>query len=228
MRALTCTLLALLGAAAPSAVGVPQGPTAPAPDESRAVLEEWRAKLSDKNLARREQAFERLIQAVRQNPSLAGALREWAADAGQPELAWTARLALRELGRAPAFAFPDFFAGPGPFQAPGLSWAPGSWPDLGSLAAPLTEGSAFESFQWSQGPEGVRIQVETETNGQREAKTYEGETLAEIFAANPELEKKLAGRSALPRSPGLAPESGWPARPSPRRPRRRCARTCSA
>jgi S1-C subfamily serine protease len=81
---------------------------------------------------------------------------------------------------------------------------------------PLTGGSAFESFQFSQGPEGVSIRVETETNGQRETKTYEGESLAAILEANPELAKKLsAGRSALQPMPGFAPESGSPARPEP-------------
>jgi hypothetical protein len=215
MRALTWTLLALLGTAAPNAGGVPQDPSAHAPNDR--ALEEWRARLTDLDLARREQAFERLIQAVRQDPSLAGILHELAADAAHPELAWTARLALRELARAPAFAFPDLLHAPGLFHSPGLSWPQELWPGLGgALSMPLTGGSAFESFQFSQDQEGVSIRVETETNGQRETKTYKGETLEEILEANPELAKKLStGRSALQRAPGFAP---WAPRSEPEAP----------
>jgi hypothetical protein len=207
MRVLTWTLLALLGATAPIAVVVAQNPLAPAPNAR--ALEEWRARLSDADLARREQAFERLIQAVRQDPSLAGLLREWASDAANPELAWTARLALRELGRAPAFAFPEIFQAPGLFHSPGHSWLPDPWSNLGNgLSMPLSldGGSAFESLQYSQGPEGVSIRVETETNGQRETKTYKGQTLEEILEANPELAEKLSGgRSTLKRAPSIGP-----------------------
>ena len=192
MRALTWTLLALLGTAA-LAAGVPQNPGAPVPSESQAALEEWRARLSDEDLARREQAFEHLIQAVRQNPSLAGLLREWAADAAHPELAWTARLALRELGRAPAFAFPDFFQGPGPFQVPGSSGPARERPRRAA-----DRGLGLRELPVLPGPGGR--QHPGRDRDQRPARDQDlrRRVAAAILEANPELAKKLStGRSAL-------------------------------
>lgn len=57
----------------------------------------WRARLLEPSLDARESAFEELIARARQERAAEELLERWAA--GQDELAWTARLALRELRR---------------------------------------------------------------------------------------------------------------------------------
>jgi hypothetical protein len=57
----------------------------------------WRERLAHADLERRERAFERLVERAGRDPRAREALEEWAR--GSDETAWTARLALRELGQ---------------------------------------------------------------------------------------------------------------------------------
>jgi hypothetical protein len=212
MRALPW-ILTLFAAPALASAGAEAPCSGPSAGANLQETVEWRERLADPDLARREKAYERLIQAVRQNPALAGMLREWAEDEGSGELAWTARLALRELKKGPsAGPWGHFHWMPGPQDWP---WGDG-WP-IEALPGPSARrDSAFESFQLDQGPDGVRIRVETEVDGERETKTYEGETLEAILEANPELGEKLHAGGGfhnlrqLPREP--VPWGAWPRR----------------
>lgn len=57
----------------------------------------WRERLTQPDLAERERAFGELVEQARQERDAEDALETWSRGAG--ELAWTARLALRELRR---------------------------------------------------------------------------------------------------------------------------------
>ena len=158
--------------------------------------EKWRERLLDPDLDRREQHFERLIEAVRRNPDLRGPVEAWAADAARPELAWTARLALRELARQPAWGFRigPLSRGFGPthpwFSDPlggsGGSGRPPGWPGPEDTAA-----SSSESFSLSLGPGGARLEVTREVDGQSVTETFEEESLEALLEAHPELREKM-------------------------------------
>src|SRR5688572_13676480 len=60
-------------------------------------LEGWRKRLSAEDLDERERAFDELVAAAQRQPALQQALEEWSRDAADPDLAWSARLALREM-----------------------------------------------------------------------------------------------------------------------------------
>lgn len=62
-------------------------------------LTEWRDRLLDNDLDGREAAYVELVRLAPRNMELRRALLGWALDRQEPELAWTARLALREIGR---------------------------------------------------------------------------------------------------------------------------------
>ena len=59
----------------------------------------WRAKLGGRDLEARERAFEDLVALARHDDGAHAALREWADAQDDADLAWTSRLALRELER---------------------------------------------------------------------------------------------------------------------------------
>ena len=123
----------------------------PAPEQfgsaRHEVLSDWRERLIDTDLQRREQSFERLIQAVRRNPSLGGVLREWAVDERHPGLAWTSRLALRELARPASFGLHGHLFGITPV-------APGSAPagEPGSPGGGTPGGGTSGVLERGQGP----------------------------------------------------------------------------
>lgn len=58
---------------------------------------QWQTRLSDPDIDARELAFEELISLARLDPGVVLALESWSLDPKQPELAWTARMALRAL-----------------------------------------------------------------------------------------------------------------------------------
>lgn len=185
------------------------------PDQSE-LPAEWRERLLDTDLLRREQSFERLIQAARRNPSLGAVLRDWALDQRRPELAWTARLALRELARPPVFGFHGHLV---PVPLPGGTGVPGSpgggdsapGPQALAPAGPAGAGGAggpgalqpggpplaggesslSETVDVRRGPAGVMLRVDAVVDGDRRSQVYEGSTLAEILDEHPELSQLL-------------------------------------
>jgi hypothetical protein len=203
----------------------PEDPVA-APDEDTRA-DRWRERLREPDLDRREQHFGRLIEAVRRTPRLRTSLEAWAADTADPELAWTARLALRELARQPAWGFQ---VGPGaqgfgphnpwfsdPFQAFRRDPGGGGIPDLESLLPEVGAGGS-ESFRLSMGPDGVRLEVTRTVDGESSTTVYEGESLEALLEANPELESKLRGNArgfALGRVPLFEAPRKAPAEPAP-------------
>lgn len=168
--------------------------------------ERWRARLTTSDLDRRERAYEALLQRAGFDPSARLFLEELARDPDAGELGWTARLALRELGR------PTFRAGGGrlpggllrgqnpledlmqglmrrddafPFGAPFVAPAPGQ--GGGSRAF------SGRSIHLQQENGHTVLEVVEQVDGQEQRTRYEGESLDAILQANPELEKELGG-----------------------------------
>jgi hypothetical protein len=93
---------------------VPQQPAAPGklarvsadpglqakPSGKEPALGDWQQRLTEPNLERRESAYNELLEKARGDKALREQLEQWANSDGAPELAWTARLALRELRAA--------------------------------------------------------------------------------------------------------------------------------
>jgi len=67
--------------------------------ESRVDLDGWMSRLLDTDIDARELAFDELVARARWDRALGQALEAWSLDPQRPELAWTARMALRELER---------------------------------------------------------------------------------------------------------------------------------
>jgi hypothetical protein len=169
------------------------------PNEERFDARAWRERLGARDLDARERDYDQIVQRARRDPEARRALEEWSRDAGAPELAWTARLALREAGRPGASdrgdaawdlrqRFRDLdrrFGGLDSmfddlqrdfdrmFQAPPAP-APGAR-------------AQSRSYSMQVGPDGVKVEVQEDVDGQSKTRTYTGRTLDEILEAHPEL-----------------------------------------
>lgn len=89
----------------------------------------WRTRLTDGDLTARERSYEELLDLAREDRKARQALEDWSRANDAPELAWTARLALRELDRVPRTAS-HWRSGAAPF---GPRVGPsGDWNDLRS------------------------------------------------------------------------------------------------
>jgi len=62
-------------------------------------IKSWRERLTDLNIDARERAFDELVPFAAQAEDMHLVLQAWSLDSSEPELAWTARLALREVGK---------------------------------------------------------------------------------------------------------------------------------
>lgn len=175
---------------------------------------DWTGLLSAENLDERELHFDELVREAARDDELRARLDEWAQ--GQDELAWTARLARRELERLESSS--PFRRGLGsrgsahprldldPFGDLGFG---GGWPDAffedGAFERLFDElrarpglggGAPFErssqrGFSLQQTPDGIRIEIQEEVDGDTQTKVYEGESLEELRQAHPELESYL-------------------------------------
>jgi len=178
-----------------------------------------REDLTQDDLEARERAFDEVVRRARRDPALRDALRGWAEDTSEGDLAWTARLALREVGSgrggllpAPGrfrFDFDPFDGGSDdPFQSmqehiqrmldgfqgqdpfQGFGF---DWDDMDPLPGKpgLQRQSRSHSFELRQGPDGVEVEV-TEDDGQGPVRrTYSAPTLEELYQAHPELRQQL-------------------------------------
>jgi len=212
-------------AVAPNASGVPGAPEAPenneadeAPDARAAMLDaRWRPRLEESDLVAREESFARLIDAARRNAAVVELLQSWSTE-GTGELAWTARLALRELhaeaeqgprlgtqlrlepwffehdpqGGDP-LEFHDPLAGGLQFFDPAQVWG---LRDDGAL-------STSERVTLQQGPDGVHCEVHHHEDGREVTETYDAESIEALLAEHPDLEGKLPLAGGGPRA--LAP-----------------------
>lgn len=173
----------------------------------------WMERLADPDLARREGAYEDLIQRARIDPLARAFVEELSVNQEKPELAWTARLALRELGRVEfplVRVFPDPFApfgsqrtfGPQDRGLDGLlqeMWS--EMPDFHALMVPrqnrvrLAPGGGAagsgRSVEIRQTPDGARIVITETVDGHPEKKEYRGESLDAILRDHPELKDEI-------------------------------------
>lgn len=179
----------------------------------------WRKDLTQADLDQREQAFDRLVAKA----SGDAGLRAWVAELakGSDDLAWTARLAQRELLERAHSPFQgllgspfashggmgyDPFAAGDPFQKlfddpnmdlqgmlRGFGWGPqgpqGTMPPMGQGT------SRGESISVQSGPDGVRVEVRTQTDGNEDVKVYEGESMEQLLELHPELKGKVGASS---------------------------------
>ncbi len=172
--------------------------------------QEWRALLGVADLEQREKNLDDLLRRAQFDPFARAFLEELARDADQGELAWTARLALRELGRSrfPVMGtlgdpfvlqgqledmFRELWSGP---EGMGLFVRPPGTP------APRP-GSSTRSVQIHQDEHGARLEITEIVDGQEKKRTYEGTSLDEILERNPGLEQELSGSGIA-----LGPDAG--------------------
>jgi hypothetical protein len=231
---LSLSLVCVLGATLPPlALGsAPQGQLVrvePREAASSVQIEEWKQKLSSKDLDLREQAFGSVVGAARRDRALREALEAWARDESAGELAWTARLALREArsqdetqgmprGRRGVFFFEPFEQDfdfdelrRQMFEDMDRGWrgfggaAPVPQPPSGGMQ------SQSESVTLESGPDGVKCKVMRTENGQTTTEEYSAKSIDLLLEAHPELRGKIGGGS---RAPGAAPQrQGWPIEP---------------
>lgn len=165
--------------------------------------EAWRKKLVQSDLDAREKAFDRLIELGTRTKGARESLEAWAKDAHQPELAWTARLALRQLDQS---------------NNSDSLFAPGRWNDLQSrfdelqrrfdALGPMMDGmnglrsipmptpapgaeSSQKSFSLQVGPDGVTCETTESVNGEEKKKTYKADSMDELLQAHPELRDQI-------------------------------------
>ncbi len=233
---LTLSLAFLFGATLqPLAAGSePQGQLVrvqPQQPLSTAQVEEWKQRLSTKDLDLREQAFGSVVGAARRDSALLAALESWARDESAGELAWTARLALREAreqdqalgsgrGRRGVFFFEpfeqdfDFEA----LRREMLEDMNRGWRGYsGVVPAPQPPSSGMqsqsESVTLESGPDGVKCKVTRTENGQTTTEEYSAKSIDELLEAHPELRGKVGGST---RAFGNVPQrQGWPFEPPP-------------
>jgi hypothetical protein len=207
----------------------PVQPQAPRAQSFEQVFQasEWRERLSQRDLNAREQSYAELLELARKDARIADEVRAWSR--GQDELAWSARLLLRELDRRGARGALRTFRtdGWGDMQERMHERMQERMQDLQQRMERLREeverdfGRAFEregpmtrqqrQVEVRQDPNGARVEVRTRTgNGPEEVKVYEGRTLDEIYQAHPELEAENALKDQL------APPSRMPMVPDRR------------
>ncbi len=169
----------------------------------------WLYRLSDPDLDRREEFFDEILRKARREPAAKQWLEERARDTVDPELSWTARMALRELRqRGGGLIFRSPGSGPqsifqmnprfGQLQqrlerlmdGTGLHVMPG-----GMSGGDWTTESQGVSVQ--QDENGVRVTVTEQVDGEEKRTVYEGATMEELLEAHPELEDRIGGRNPV-------------------------------
>jgi hypothetical protein len=189
------------------------------------TAEDWKKRLADSDLERRESAFDEIVERARDDRELRNALEQAAKSPDAPELAWTARMALRELRRA------------GPGRARGLgnpnrdsfedlrqrfdalernfggmdSMFEDLRSQLGTFPAvpPSSRGTTqqFQGYSLQIGPDGVTLESTENAGGNGEKKTYKAKNMEELLQNYPELREKLGGSEHFSLQGG--PGGGW-------------------
>ena len=210
-------------------------PVEPLTQEQLAV---WKKRLTQADLDLREQAFDLALDTARRDESLRSALEAWAKDTSAPELAWTARLVLREwkerqdpfaaLGGHRALPVdplgPGWGAGAGPgvdfdtlrrrmFEELGL--APGTQAQGAAPAQPSIQAQS-ESMSLEVGPDGVKCKLTKTVDGKEVTEEYEAKSMDELLEAHPELRERVGGKglnfrfgTGLGTAPAPADPFGW-------------------
>ena len=171
----------------------------------------WRSRLADPDLVVRERSYEDLLTRAQLDPIARVFVEKLADDPSETELAWTARLALRELGAAPSFPivgsdalgltqnqfvelYRDMLN-----SAPELLFMTKRLPrvrvvpiDRGADGGGEQRVAAVRSVQLQQGKDGAKIIVTDAIAGKETMRTYEGETLEAILQENEKLRRDLS------------------------------------
>lgn len=159
---------------------------------------EWARRLSDPDLDRRLLAYAEFAEQARRDPTALAALEAWAADQDRSELAWTARLLLREVSAGtPQAPVPV----PWPFGTP-----PGPPGGRGQGAPEDFLDDSFGRFF-----EGARPGL-----GFRDLHMHFGDPFAELEGRLRELERSLGrgrGPGATPTPPSPPGTGGLPLGP---------------
>lgn len=195
--------------ALPSAQGQRLMRVAPVEPLTQEQIEVWKKRLAQADLDLREQAFDIALDTARRDEGLRAALESWVKDTSAPELAWTARLVLRELKERQ-----DPFAGLGGHRALSIDpLAPGvdfdtlrrrlfedfglnsAVPPQGATPAPAMPSiqGQSESFSLESGPDGVKCKVTKSVDGKEVTEEYEARTIDELLEAHPELRDRVGG-----------------------------------
>lgn len=193
-------------------------------------IDAWKQKLLVADLDLREQSFAAIVGAARRDEGLRGALEAWARDEAAGELAWTARLALRELGprndpwqgmrgRRGVFFLDPFEQDfdfeelrrrmfedlDRSFQGLGPRTQPPMPPQQGGG---MTTRSETESISIESGPDGVKCKVTRSEDGRTTTEEYSAKSLDELLEQHPELRGKVGGGAQSRGGTPLRP--GWP------------------
>jgi hypothetical protein len=188
---------------------------------------EWRAALADLDLDRRLASFERLVTRARRGGAAQAFLDE--AALGSDDLAWTARLALREVRSSRPRSPFDVWSGASDLDefermledftqrvAPGWNRKvdplvipfPGLQGQTPVLPGSGTSRSRRVEIQ--NGADGWTIKVTEDDDGDESTREYSGKTLEEILEANPALKDEVGISGSLV-GPGLSFRIGSPA-----------------
>lgn len=187
---------------------------------SPADFQAWKDRLVARDLDLRERAFDDCAAEMRRNPDLRRAVRDWR-EGQDTELAWTARLLLREAreeGRGPAP-----FGGRGLLRDDFRARLDDLHEQFGDLdrmfedlsrqfhqgfggLTPLPRGQQTHReesiYSLQVTPNGVKVEVEEDVDGKVEKKTYEAKTLEELYEAHPELKDKIGAKVEIHGGPG--------------------------
>ena len=189
----------------------------------------WAARLVEGDLDLRMAAYEAIVEAGSRDQGVFHCLQEWAGDPTEDGLAWTARMALREIERMPAeqedpwgFGTGDLdWVGDSPLGSSGVSpfeiernlqhkfdrlhrqmqqgFAPGAVPG---------NGVEQRSFSVEFGPNGMKVRTRRfGVEGENESQ-WEAQSIEDLFKAHPELESELPGLGGLRLRFGVPRESG--------------------
>lgn len=186
------------------------------PRGSAPSADDWRQKLGDSDLERREKAFADLVENARNDRGLRATLEQWAKSTDAPDLAWSARLALRELrNTAPARArgLPNSLRPSAPFDdlrsrfdelEKHFGGMDLRFEDLRSRLddmlrnqPPLTDlkgGSTqqYQGYKLQVGPDGVSLDAtEKDADGKLQTKTYKAKDMDELLQNHPELRERI-------------------------------------
>jgi len=167
------------------------------------AADDWKKRLADSDLERRESAFDEVVERARGDRELRNALEQTAQATDAPELAWTARMALRELRRGGAGRARGYDDLRQRFEAleRNLGGMDSMFEDLrsqlGAFPAlpPHSRGTAqqFHGYSLQIGPDGVTLESTENSDGNGEQKTYKAKNMEELLQNYPELKDKLGG-----------------------------------
>ncbi len=168
------------------------------------AADHWLYLLSDADLDERMRNFDRIVQLARSNHEAYEWLEARASDTVDPELSWTAKLALREAKQHGGLRFNQKLGLGGKLRLHGkdFSFEPnrsGSF-NLDSLRALGQSGqqgltTEGKSLIVRSGPDGVHVIVKKMEDGKESTSEFEGENLEALMEAHPEL-KELMGAGA--------------------------------